>query len=91
MTFAVSTGIAILALAGLAVGLVLAVVVVGLFQNVVRPALEISRYAEHINVAGLGISANLEGVEEGLGRTRELAEAVPGLAGAYLEQVKAKL
>lgn len=91
MSIAVATGIAILALVGLSVGLVLALVVVGLFNRVARPALEIKRYASQINEAGLGISANLEGVGEALGRTQDLATAVPDLAGAYLERVKAKL
>ena len=85
---AVSTGEAILAIIGLALGLVVAVVVVLLFNRVVIPALEIERYAEHILEAGIGIAKNLDDVDE-LMRTRELATAVPGLALAYLEKVKA--
>jgi hypothetical protein len=84
---AVSTGIAILALIGLAVGLVLALVVVALFNRVVRPALEIDRYASDILEAGVGIARNLDGVDE-LARTRELATAVPGLAVAYLDRLR---
>ena len=87
---AVSTGIAILALIGLAVGLALALVVVALFNRVVLPALEIDRYARDILEAGENIAGNVEGVNE-LVRTRELATALPGLAVAYLEQVKPKL
>lgn len=87
---AVSTGVAILALIGLAVGLILALVVVGLFNRIVRPALEIDRYASDILEGGVGIAANLDGVDDLL-RTRELATAVPGLAVAYLEQVKEEL
>ena len=87
---AVSTGIAILALIGLAVGLALALVVVALFNRVVLPALEIDRYARDILEAGENIAGNVEGVNE-LVRTRELATAVPGLAVAYLEKLKPKL
>jgi hypothetical protein len=87
---AISTGTSILALVGLAVGLALALVVVALFNRVVRPALEIRAYAVDIHDTATGIASNLDGVQE-LARTRELATALPGLAGAYLEQVKGKL
>jgi hypothetical protein len=85
---AVSTAEAVLAIIGLALGLVVAVVVVLLFNRVMIPALEIERYAEDILEAGVGIAKNLDDVDE-LVRTRELATAVPGLAVAYLEKVKA--
>jgi hypothetical protein len=85
---AVSTAEAILAIIGLALGLVVAVVVVLLFNRVMIPALEIERYAEDILEAGVGIAKNLDDVDE-LMRTRELATAVPGRAVAYLEKVKA--
>lgn len=84
---AVSTGSAVLAWIGLALGLVIALVVAGLLQAVVRPALEIRRYAEDILAAGVGIATNLDGVEE-LARTRSLAQAVPELAGRYLEKLQ---
>lgn len=84
---AISTGMAVLAWIGLAIGLVIAVAVVALFNRVVRPALEIRRYADDILEAGIGIATNLDGVDE-LARTRELAGAVPGLAGAYLKKVQ---
>ena len=90
MTFlAISTGSAILAWIGLALGLVVAVVVVGLFNRVMRPLLEISRYAEDILEAGVKIAKNLDDAPEGLSRTRELATAVPGLAVAYLRKLGA--
>lgn len=90
MTFlAISTGSAILAWIGLALGLVVAVVVVGLFNRVMRPLLEISRYAEDILEAGVKIAKNLDDAPEGLTRTRELATAVPGLAVAYLRKLGA--
>jgi hypothetical protein len=83
---AVSTAAAVLALIGLFLGLVIAVVVVALFNRVVGPALEIRRYADDILEAGVGIATNLDGLDE-LQRTRELAEAVPGLATAYLAKL----
>lgn len=85
---AVSTGAAVLAIVGLALGLVVAVVVVLLFNRIMIPALEIERYAEDILEAGVGIAKNLDDVDE-LVRTRELATAVPRLALAYLDKVKA--
>ena len=71
---------------GLGAVLVAEVVIVLLFNRVVRPALEIGRYADDILAAGIGIAKNLDGVDEAL-RTRELATAVPGLALAYLERL----
>ena len=71
---------------GLAAGAVVAGVVVLLFNRVVRPALEIKRYADDILAAGLAIAKNLDGVDEAV-RTRELANALPGLAVAYLERL----
>ena len=86
--FAISTGMAVLAWVGLALGLVIAVLVVELFNRVVRPLLEIRRYADDILQAGVAIATNLDGVEE-LERTRQLATAVPDLAGAYLQKLQA--
>jgi hypothetical protein len=85
---AVTTGEAVLAIVGLSLGLVVALLVVALFNRVMIPALEIERYAEDILEAGVGIAKNLDDVDE-LVRTRELATAVPGLALAYLDKVKA--
>lgn len=90
MIVAVSTGTSVLALIGLGLGLVVLLVVLALFNGVVRPALEIDRYAGEILDGGLGIARNLDGVDE-LARTRDLATAVPGLAVAYLEIVKKEL
>jgi type II secretory pathway component PulM len=86
--FAISTGMAVLAWIGLALGVVIALLVVELFNRVVRPLLEIRRYADDILQAGVGIATNLDGVEE-LERTRQLATAVPDLAGAYLRKLQA--
>jgi hypothetical protein len=85
--FAIATGDAILAWIGLALGLVIAVVVVSLLNNVLRPALEIRAYADDILEAGIGIATNLDAVDE-LAHTHELATAVPGLATAYLNKLQ---
>lgn len=85
---AVSTGVVVLAWIGLALGLVIAVVVVLLFNRVVRPALEIDRYASDILDSGLAIARNLDGADELL-TTRDLAVAVPPLAVAYLQKLGA--
>ena len=86
--FAISTGGAVLAWIGLVLGLVIAIVVVALLQNVLRPTLEINRYANDILDAGVGIAKNLDAIDE-LAHTRELATAVPGLAVAYLDKLQA--
>ena len=77
----------VLALIGLALGLVVAGLVVGLFNRVVRPALEIRQYANDILEAGLGIGRNVDGLTE-LAHTQRLATAVPDLAGAYLRKLQ---
>jgi len=84
---AVSTAGAVLAVIGLALGLVIAGLVVGLFNRVVRPALEIQRYADDILEAGVGIATNLDDADQ-IVRTRELGSALPGPAVAYLEKVR---
>ena len=81
-----TTGLTVLAWIGLALGLVVLTVVVLLFTWIVRPLREIERYATDILGAGVGIARNLDGVDE-LTRTRELAQAVPPLAVAYLERL----
>src|SRR5262249_21373103 len=90
MILAVSTGIAVLSLIGLAVGLFVLISVLSMFNRIVRPAGEISRYAQDILDGGIGIAKNLEGVDE-LAKTRDLATSLPALAVAYLEVVKKEL
>ncbi len=90
MPLAVSTGIAILSLIGLAVGLLVLISVLSMFNRVVRPALEIDGYAKGILDGGIGIAKGVDGVDE-LARTRELAQSVPPLAVAYLEVTKKEL
>ncbi len=83
-----STFTVIVAWLGLGLGLVIALVVVALFTQILTPAEQIERYADHILDAGVGIARNLDGVDEAV-RTRELATAVPGLAVAYLRKLGA--
>jgi hypothetical protein len=90
MPLAVSTGIAVLSLVGLALGLFILATVLALFNRVVRPALEINGYANDILAAATGIADGVDGVDE-LARTRELATSLPPLAVAYLEIVKKEL
>jgi hypothetical protein len=90
MILAVSTGIAILSLIGLAIGLFVLVSVVSMFNRIVRPALEIDRYAKDILDGGIGIAKGVDGVDE-LAKTRDLVTSVPPLAVAYLEVVKKEL
>ena len=77
----------VLAIIGLALGAVVLVLVVGLFNRVLAPLFEIGRYAKNILSAGVGIATNLDGADQII-RTRELATAVPELAGAYLRKLE---
>lgn len=81
-----STTVVVFAWIGLVLGVVVALLVVWLFDRVVRPLLEIERYSRAILDAGLGITRNLDGVDEAV-QTRDLATAVPGLAVAYLRKL----
>jgi hypothetical protein len=83
---ALSTAESVLALIGLTIGVVVLVVVIGLFNRIMRPAGEIRSYADDILEAGVGIGRNLDGVDE-LRTTHALGSAVPGLAGAYLKKL----
>jgi hypothetical protein len=82
---AVSTAAAVLALIGLVLLLVVAVVVLHLLESVRRPIAEIDAYASDILSAGVGIATNLDGAEQ-IVRTRELATGVPELAVRYLKK-----
>ncbi len=81
-----STTATVFAWLGLALGAGVALLVVWLFDRIMRPAREIERYSRDILDAGLGITRHLDGVDEAV-RTRELATAVPGLAVAYLRKL----
>ena len=75
----------LLAPVGLALGVVVLAVVLDLLNRVLRPIREIKRLADDTLAAGLGIARNLDGIDAAV-RTRELATALPGLAGAYLDE-----
>lgn len=83
---AVSTAGAVLAVAGLVVGVVVLAVVIGLLQRVLTPVREIDLYAKDVLTAGVGIATNLDPVDE-LQTTRSLGGAVPGLAVGYLKKL----
>ena len=83
-----SATVTVFAWIGLALGLVILVVVLDLFNRVLRPLRETERYVNDILDAGLGIARNVDGIDEAV-RTRELATAVPGLATAYLRKLGA--
>ena len=83
---AVSTGEAVLAFVGLALGLAVLALVIGLLNRVMRNAREIDRYADHILDAGLGIASNLDDADQ-IARTRDLGAAVPGLGVAYIRKL----
>ena len=83
---AVTTGQSVLALIGLALGVVVLALVLNLLNSVLRPAIEIEHYAQDILTAGIGIATNLDGADE-LVRTQELGGAVPGLAVRYLRKL----
>ncbi len=84
---AVTTGEAILAWIGIVVLLVVAGVVVILFNRTMRPALEILNYAEDILEGGLGIARNLDAVE-GLDQTRSLAGRLAAGYRSYVDRAR---
>lgn len=77
---------ALAAWTGLSLGGAVLGVVVALLNRLLRPAVEIQRYADDILEAGLAIATNLDGADE-LARTRELALAAPDLAARYLDRL----
>lgn len=64
------------------VALIGALAAIVLLTRVVIPALEIRRYAKHIEAAGNAIAENLRGVDE-LDRTRALVTPLPERVEAY--------
>jgi hypothetical protein len=86
---AISTGTALLAWIGLALGVVVLLLVASLFYRVLRPAREIEAYSRDTLDAGLGIASNLDPVDELL-KTRGLVLRVLELAAAYLARVEGR-
>ncbi len=83
---AVSSGVAVLAWVGLAVGVGVLALAFVLFLRVLRPVREIDAYASDILTAGVGIAKNLDAVDD-LETTQALGSAVPGLAVGYLRKL----
>jgi hypothetical protein len=79
---AVGTTVAVLALIGLAAGLLVLVFVVVLLQGVLGPLLRILADVRSAQTAPM-LKTGVKGTDQ-LGRTRQLADAVPGPAVAYL-------
>ena len=84
------TYLVVLALAGLGFALGGIVQVGFLLNRTLRPIVEIKRYADDILEAGLGITRNLDGIDDAV-TTRELATALPALAPPALEKLGVRL
>jgi hypothetical protein len=83
--FAVGTTVAVFALIGLAIGLVVFFVVVGLLNGVLTPLRRILADVQDAQTAPL-LERGVQGTDQ-LDRTRRLAEGVPGLAVAYMQKL----
>lgn len=82
---AVAAGLAILALIGLAIGLVVLFVVIYLLNDVLTPLRRILHDVEDAKTAPL-LERGVQGTDQ-LARTRSLAEAVPDLAVRYMQKL----
>jgi hypothetical protein len=82
LPLAVGTVVAVLALIGLAIGLVVLFVVIWLLQGVLSPLRHILADVKSAQTAPM-LERGVQGTDQ-LGRTRSLAESVPDLAAAYL-------
>jgi hypothetical protein len=85
LILAVGTVVAVLAWIGLAVGLVVFFVVVGLLNGVLTPLRRILADVQDAQTAPL-LERGVQGTDQ-LDRTRRLAEGVPPLAVAYLQKL----
>src|SRR3954451_16032804 len=82
LLLAVGTTVAVLALVGLAIGLVVLFVVIWLLQSVLSPLRRILADVKSAQTAPM-LERGVQGTDQ-LGRTRRLAESVPDVAAAYL-------
>lgn len=82
---AVSTFIAVLASVGLAVGLVVFFVVIGLLQGVLTPLRRILADVKYANTAPM-LEHGVKGVDQ-LGRTQALANQIPDPAVRYMQKL----
>jgi len=85
MPLAVSTAETVLALIGLAIGLIVLVVVIRLLANVLAPLRSVLRDLQSAKTAPM-LERGVPGTDQ-LGATRRLAESVPDLALAYLQKL----
>jgi len=81
--FAVDTAVSVVALIGLAVGLVVLFVVIWLLNDVLAPLRRTSNDIQDALTAPM-LERGVPGTEQ-LGATRRLADSVPDLALAYLQ------
>ena len=82
LLLAVGTTVTVLALIGLAIGLVVLFVVIYLLNGVLAPLRHILRDVQDAQTAPM-LTRGVQGADQ-LDRTRRLAESVPDLAVAYL-------
>ncbi|MDQ3849433.1 MAG: hypothetical protein M3296_02295 [Actinomycetota bacterium] len=82
---AVGTVVTVLALIGLAIGLVVLFVVIGLLTKVLTPLRKILRDVQSAQTATM-LDQGVKGADQ-LARTRQLAEGVPDLAVAYMQKL----
>jgi hypothetical protein len=85
MPLAVGTTVTVLALIGLAIGLIVLLVVIWLLANVLAPLRSILRDLQSARTAPM-LERGVPGTDQ-LGTTRRLAESVPDLALAYLQKL----
>jgi hypothetical protein len=85
MTFAISTAGQVLAIIGLAVGLVVFGVVIWLLQGVLTPLRKIKADVEDAKTAPM-LTHGVKGTDQ-LARTQQLANQVPDLAVAYMQKL----
>lgn len=82
---AISTGLAILAIIGLVVGLVVFAVVVLLLNSTLAPLRKVLVDVQDAQTAPM-LERGVKGTDQ-LGRTQQLASSVPPLAVAYLQKL----
>jgi hypothetical protein len=82
---AIGTGLTVLAVVGLAVGLLVLVVVIRLLNDVLAPLRRILTDLQSARTAPM-LERGVPGTEQ-LAATRRLAESVPDLALAYLQKL----
>lgn len=82
---AIGTGLAILAIIGLVIGLVVFGVVVFLLNGVLSPLRKVLADVQNAQTAPM-LEHGVKGTDQ-LGRTQQLAQSVPPLAVAYMQKL----